>query len=341
MAAPNSAYEVALADFNGDGIADVSVAGDGPSTWVLLGAGDGTMVAAGVVTGATSGTNVLATDLSGDGKADLAIADAFGAVSVALGRGDGTFADPVRYVVQDMSPSNEVWTVVAGDLNGDGTLDLMLAIYGSGGFNPSAPGRLAVLLNRGAGTYADPVFYDDPAAVAVVAGDFDGKGALDAATAGVDGSVRLFKGDGSGRMASDKAYPIGHQGVAIAAGDFDGDGVLDLATGNDAAQTVSVLRGLAGGTFDQPVTFPAGNTHSVSIVDLDGDGHQDLIAGGYDEAHVRFWRGVGDGTLQDEVLLDTHGAMVRDMVATDLDGDGKLDLVVATGANYLDMLLAC
>ncbi len=340
MAAPNSAYELAVADFDGDGIPDVAVAGEGPSTWVLLGSGDGTMVPAGALKSGTYGANVLAADLSGDGKADLALADQSGTVSIALGQGDGAFADPVSYDLKDM-PHNSVWTVVAGDLNGDGALDLMAAIYGTGIFDPAAPGRLAVLLNKGGGTYAAPVFYDDPVAVAVVAGDFNGDGALDAATASVDGFMRVFLGDGSGRLVVDGAYQTGHQGVAIATGDFDGDRVLDLATGNDAAQSVSVLRGLGGAAFDKAVTFPAGNTHSVSIVDLDGDGLMDLVAGGYDQAFVRFWRGVGDGTFQDEVAFDTRGATVRDLAVTDLDGDGKLDLVVATGQNYVYLLLAC
>ena len=340
MAAPNSAYEVAVADFDGDGIPDVAVAGEGPSTWVLRGSGDGTMVPAGVVKGGTYGANVLAADLSGDGKVDLALADQSGTVSIALGHGDGAFDDPVTYKLRDM-PRNQVWTVVGGDLNGDGALDLMAAIYGTDGFDPTGPGRLAVLLNKGGGTYADPVFYDDPVAIAVVAGDFNGDGRLDAATASVDGFVRVFLGDGSGGLVIDGAYQTGFQGVAIAAGDVDGDGVLDVATGNDAAQTVSVLRGLGGAAFDKAMAFPAGNTHSISIVDLDGDGHLDLLSGGYDETLVRYWRGVGDGTFQDMMMFDTGGARARDVAATDLNGDGKLDLVVATGENYVYLLLAC
>lgn len=339
FAAPNSAYELAVADFNGDGIPDVAVTGDGPTTSVLLGVGDGTMVPGEPVSGGSSGANVLAADLNGDGKTDLVLSDQLGSVAVALGRGDGTFADPVSHELREM-PANLAWTVVAGDLNGDDQPDLMVAIYGAGDFDRSAPGRLAVLLNKGEGTYADPVFYDDPAAVAVVAGDFNGDGALDAATASLSGSARVFLGDGSGRLKLGGVYPIG-TGVAIAAGDIVGDGVLDLVTGNDAGHTVSILKGLGDGSFQGSDELVAGNTHSVSMIDLNGDGHLDILSGGYDETSVRYYRGVGDGTFQDEVLLDTHGPGVRDLAVTDLDGDGKLDLVVANGEARARMLLAC
>jgi hypothetical protein len=128
--------------------------------------------------------------------------------------------------------------------------------------------------------------------------------------------------------------------VAIAAGDFNGDGVLDLATGNDASLSVSVLRGLGGGSFGISTRFDAGNTHAITIVDLDRDGHPDLIAGGHDESFIRFLRGRGDGTFLDEVRIGTSPAAARGLAAVDLNGDGKLDLAVLDGVSAVHLFIS-
>src|SRR5205823_3032072 len=88
---------VAVADFNGDGKPDLTVANHGSSNIsVLLGKGDGAIQTA-VNYGAGAGPQSVAVgDFNGDGKPDLVVANALsGNVSLLLGKGDGTFQTAV------------------------------------------------------------------------------------------------------------------------------------------------------------------------------------------------------------------------------------------------------
>src|SRR5688572_23556390 len=53
-------------------------------------------------------------------------------------------------------------------------------------------------------------------------------------------------------------YPAGASPQDVAAADVNGDGRLDLVATNYSASTVSVLLGNANGTFQSPLTSPAG-----------------------------------------------------------------------------------
>ena len=328
---PSDPANVAVADLNCDGKLDIAVSSESePFVGVLLGRGDGTFDRTLTIPAGHTSRFILAADLDGDGYVDLATSNRLGSATVLWGKGDGTFNKIVTYMVQGAQATADAYWIAAGDLNGDGALDLVVSVFGASGPDPSAPGQVAVLLNRGGRSFANPVFYPDRAAVAVVAADFDGDGKPDIATANFDSSVSFFRGDGQGRLGQREVYSTGGQGVAIAAGDFNGDGVLDLATGNDASGSVSVLPGLGHGSFGSPVTFEAGNTHSIAVVDLNGDGHLDLISGGYDEGFVRFWPGRGDGKFLAEVRIPTtRAAGARGVAAVDFNGDGKLDIAVA------------
>ncbi len=127
--------QMAVGDFNGDGILDMAVANFGSFTGntvsVFLGNGNGTFKPKVDYTVSLGPLSVVTADFNGDGKLDLAVANSCGTsspcgrpglVSILLGNGDGTFATHVDYPAGSFP-----YTIVAGDFNGDGKLDVAVS----------------------------------------------------------------------------------------------------------------------------------------------------------------------------------------------------------------------
>ena len=123
-------------------------------------------------------------------------------------------------------------SMVVGDFNGDGYLDLAVASAGSA--------SVSVLLGNGDGSFQSARnFPAGRAPVSVAVGDFDGDGHLDLAVANAgtypsftDSTVSVFLGNGDGNFQSARNFPAGSYPESVAVGDFDGDGHLDLAVAN-------------------------------------------------------------------------------------------------------------
>ena len=175
----------------------------------------------------------------------------------------------------------------------------------------------------------------------VAAGDFNGDGKLDLATANRDSdTVSVLLGTGTGSFGAKTDFGTGVQPASVAVGDFNGDGKVDLAVANRDSDTVSVLLATGTGSFGAKTDFGTGvQPASVAVGDFNGDGKFDLAVANFASATVSILLGTGTGSFGANTDFGTGGSPVSVAVG-DFNGDGKLDLAVANrGDNTVSILL--
>jgi hypothetical protein len=333
---------VAVGDFAHDGRPGLALTVNGV-VQLLRGNGDGTFSPEATVNVPASA--VLAADLTGSGNLDLVAMDrqfSFSSerLSVLRGNGDGTFQAPV---VLSEGTFNSVEDDAVGDFTGHGRMDIATLNYGSDPINSSAP-NLDVWVNNG-GSFQRlgprPVGGTD---FFLAAGDFRGRGTLDLLTTGTD-SVTLFPNNGDGTFAFAPTFAAGLAPQTMAKADFTGSGrAQDLAVA-DPDGGVSVLLGNGDGTFRRPVPVSQSSgefaLEGLAVGDFLGNGRQDIAVGVTDFAFggdsVLVILGNGDGTFQQTpVTLSVPGGFgtgAHSLVAADVNGDGRQDLLVASSSS--------
>ena len=170
----------------------------------------------------------------------------------------------------------------------------------------------------------------------VVAADFNGDGIADLAVSNfgnldtnLGGNISILFGKGDGTFTMGPTVNAGATPVAMYAADLNGDGKMDLAVANLTVNTVSALLGNGDGTFQSPVTYATSiSPQSVVAADFNGDGHPDLAVANEDGS-ISILLGNGNGTFQNaNPYSGGHGAATY-LAWMDVNGDGKLDLIVA------------
>ncbi|MFT3684381.1 MAG: FG-GAP-like repeat-containing protein [Phycisphaerales bacterium] len=153
-----SPWTVAVADVNGDGIADLVTANRlSNNVSVLLGSASGTFAAPVNYTTGTGPTCAAVADINGDGVPDIVVAnESANNIGLLLGSGNGTFASQTIYAA-----SNFPRSIAIADFNGDGLRDIAVTAVGNNTF--------WVLMNTSPGSPV-PTFTQQPAGQIVAPG---------------------------------------------------------------------------------------------------------------------------------------------------------------------------
>ncbi len=320
----------AIADFNGDGVADLADGNSSGSTTdivVRLGNGDGTFAPGVAYPGGTwAGHSLLAVDITGDGTLDLVETGGFdgaGGIAVLPGNGDGTFGVAHRSRIGAGGLD-----VAVADLDHDGSLDAVVSVHGS----------LVILLNNGDGTFLNRTHDISGSSAARALVDLDSDGNLDFISFDPNGTVdvEIAFGSPDGSTATVGSVATLDNPIAAAAADFAGNGSTHIAVLADpspsgpAEKVLRTLFNLGGGAFTlTPVETPVSlDTSAMISAELNGDGKPDILA--VDEVAHEVLVLLGQGNLlfsSPQAYPVGVGPVAID--AGHLDGDAHLDLIVA------------
>jgi len=299
---------VTLADLNGNGHLDAAAA-TANGVQIFFNDGNGTLVHEVTLLEGVPIIHVRAGDVDGDGHVDLVMLAGQSGIRerrlhVFYNDGDGRQGE----LHSGDLPGTWGQRIAVGDFTGNGRAEV---IYGEGAWSP----KVWLFIHRERGVYDRRLLFSHPAFEArvsdIVLGDVDGDGDLDAVvlfTYGHSGFVRLAQvvalfneGQGPPRHQTTNVtgwIPRTHLPTGIAFGDLDGDGDLDLA---------------------------------IVAYDYDGVYYQGKY--GYDPSKVGILRNNGEGVFFLGPVFDVGEVAARrsPIIMSDLDSDGRLDLITASG----------
>ena len=231
--------------------------------------------------------------------------------------------------VTAVKTGNFTYSVVMGDFNGDGYLDLAVANPGAEpGSSTTAQGTISILpgsYGGFGGVYGETT--TGLVTVGLVSGDFNGDGKLDLAASNLgSNTISVLIGKGDFFFQNTTEIVTAANPAVLVTGDFNKDGKLDLAVSNYGANSVSVFLGAGNGTFGPKTDF-AVEVSPVGLVaaDLNGDSKLDLAAACVENDKITILLGDGTGKFEKRNDLATSTDPLW-ILAADFNGDQKTDL---------------
>jgi uncharacterized protein (TIGR03437 family) len=225
-------------------------------------------------------------------------------------------------------------TLPVGDFNSDGRLDIAYYLN-----DPDTNiDSIMTCLGNGDGTFQSPVQHPVGTSLKHLrVADFTGDGKLDLLAYHTVESVpyvSVLPGRGDGTFAAKKSFLLerGKIWSTLEVGDFTGDGKPDVFLIGEPR----LLKNNGDGTFTSQLV-PGANfvlVYALASGDFNLDGKRDLLLA-LGQNGVSVWFGNGDGTFGGRTDYITAGE-VRNVLAADMDGDGKLDVVTTndSGASF-------
>ncbi len=190
---------------------------------------------------------------------------------------------------------------------------------------------------RGALAFAEYTYHVGLETSGVAAADVNGDGSLDLICANYsNNTLTVLTNNGSGVFVTNGTYHVGKGPTYVTAADLRGSGMVDLVCANyggGGGTTLSILTNNGSGVFGSNATVTVGLGPScVLAADLRGTGHLDLVSansgtnGNGQTLSVLTNNGSGIFHLANTLTVGTDPVNV---VAADVNGDGRLDLICA------------
>jgi hypothetical protein len=264
--------------------------------------------------------------------------------------GAARYAHDISWWENDGTPNNYSWTeyvvdgsfgnassVYATDMDSDGDVDIVGAAINDD--------HISWWENDGTPNNSDWTEHSIDAsfdgANSVYATDMDGDGDMDVVGAAKDDNdISWWENDGTPNNSDwtehsiDASFDYAH---SVYATDMDGDGDMDVVgaayNGHDISwwENTSITPSLPTITTEYSVDGSFNGAISVYATDMDGDGDVDILGAAKDGNDISWFE--NDGTPNNsswtEYLVDGSFNGARSVYATDMDGDGDVDILGA------------